>query len=750
LTTISPSFRFSDASLVLVPDDDESKWVFGLASVAKPLQGIDVIRDRFVYVFRRPIGATSGRLHAEYFAAPDGRLFFCDGAVRENFDAGDPNAELIALDTNEISVPEDINGTSQEYFIFGTRVRLGSSGIDLLANSPPRAAQWFQVVPMQVSDAVFVPVLDPLAAALQLNRHYQEACNALLNITTNYSGQDEATARRVRDRHKALLLAKLLEASVKNAKAKTFIEAYDKEVKSRITDRDKRGASLTKFLRSDLMKFTEDLYAAQPSDFHGFLDGFGPACERLNECPNGRARLGDWLRNKPDWLRTHVLPDADLPNDTFQVARKSSAAIAQIWGELAPALFALNPKSAPEIMGSGIQRVTRTLIWRQRTEEGVVTRKFNVQSPVTKARYDQIVLIERLDSWTQSTTAARKVLERINRLVEVANLILAASALIEADSEPGFKALNLLGAGFDTVAAFGALGRLSTRKLLGVAAAAAAIDAISAAKDAKSAYDIADTSAAIGFTTVTVGSTLMFLGFASAAAGVGASATIIGLPLGVVLGVGGGILVAAGYIVAVFTADNQMDTFVKHCRFGDVQLDEDDDTKTPWSQGPLRAWRDGEKGLDTQISVLYTILASFTVKPISAQTLEIRPGLLMSDSVFKVSAQLVGIGTKTDVPARVTLEVRPRTSQVLQVGGDPVDVKRSGFVSDAAGNLVTIQLALFPTRPPGDVSFLNARSQVRVRLDLEAGRLVPRNADVQYSRDDSAFPVSQTLESKDF
>ncbi len=50
--------------------------------------------------------------------------------------------------------------------------------------------------------------------------------------------------------------------------------------------------------------------------------------------------------------------------------------------------------------------------------------------------------------------------------------------------------------------------------------------------------------------------------------GVGASASVVGLPAGLVLGVGGAILVAAGYILAVFTADSELETFVLHCYFG--------------------------------------------------------------------------------------------------------------------------------------------------------------------------------------
>jgi len=749
MTTISPSFRLSDVTIVRVDGDDEAKWTLGLAVVAKPRRSIRTIKDRFIYVFRRAVGSTSAKLYAEYFASTTGLLFFCDGFLRETFDLGDIEIEMKALGTNEVSVPEDINGSLQECFIFGSRIRLSSSAIDRLVTSTPRAAQWFQVVPVSADGALFVPVLDPLAVAQQLNRHYQEACDALLNATTTYFGQDANTAERVRMRSKSLLLAKLLDASIKNARAKTFIDAYDKEIASLINVRDTRGAALTKFLRSKLMEFTEELYATQPDDFDGFLNAFGPACERLNECPNGRARLGDWLRVRPEWLSKFVLPDADLPEDTFQVVRKASAAVAQIWLELGPALFALNPKSAPLVLESGIQHVTRKLIWMRRVDNVLVNREFTVTSPVTKARYEQVVLIENLEDWAQSTKAAADVLERMNRLVEVANLILAASELVSGGNDPGFKALNLIGAGCDTIVAFQALGQLSKKKLLTVAAISAGIDAVLAARDAKSAYDIDDGSAAIGFTSVSLGSALMFLGFASAATGVGASATIVGLPLGVVLGVGGAILVAAGYVVAIFSADSQIDTFVKHCRFGDAVADPG--TAATWSQGPFLDWKNGEQGLNAQIAVLYTLLAAFTVEPESAQTFVIRPGLMMPESFFKVSAQLQGIGTTAgDVPAQCTLEIRPQISRIVQTSGDAIELNKTSFISDQSRNAVSIRVSLSPVRPSGDFSFLRARSQARVRLQLSDGQQIPQKADLRFAKNDDAFPGGGRLESKDF
>ncbi len=374
-----------------------------------------------------------------------------------------------------------------------------------------------------------------LFVARQLNLLYQRACNALLDMSVVYEEQNANVKKRVVERSQTLLLAQLLKrvldggkgSSVKSsfkdgsgANVTAFIDAYDKELKSLNEEKDRRGAALTKFLNSKLVKFTEQVYAVSEStDFPAFLNGLAPACERLNESPNGRARLGDWFRSQPDWLKKYVFPDAELAGDQFQVARKSFAAIVVFWAEFAPAIASELPQKMPEIIGSGIQRVTKRIIVTTRPETTFITRRFQVSAaPIPAAKYFQLDspnkggIRDIIADWASSadSKAINEAAEHVGRMVECANLMLAAQAFLEAENDLAWKGLNLFGAGLDTVGAFQALGKLSSKGLRRVAACSAIIDAVLAAKDGFDAYQRGDTSALIGFTSVSLGSTLMF------------------------------------------------------------------------------------------------------------------------------------------------------------------------------------------------------------------------------------------------
>lgn len=756
MTTFSPEFRFVEANLAFIDSDDEADWVFGLADHPAPFIPLRPIRDRFVYVFVRDAGQTSSRLYAEYFIDGTGLVFFCDGQVRKDFDITDEPARLIAEFSRTWALPIEINGAAQEFLIFGARTRLANGTLGQLINNRPKSMPFGELVFLEKDAELFAPVLDPLTAARQVNLEYQEACDALINYTMTYNGQPKATADKVRTRFKKLPIARLLASATGNAKAKAYAQDYDKTISELSKARDQRGARLTRFLRSELVEFTESLYATQQEDYHAFLRGWGPCCARLNECPNGRARLGDWLRKKPLWI-TMVLPESELSDGVFQVVRKAAGAVSQLWAELAPAIASDNPKKAPEILERSIQFVTRQLLWTRRETVSFVTRRFTVTSPVTQAKYDQFSinktkLRDAIADWAVETRAQQEVLEHFNRLAECVNLILAAHELVSSSDEPGFKALNLLGAGCDSVVAFEAFGKLSARKLLTVAAISAGIDAVLAAKDAKNAYAISDDSAAVGFTSVSLGSALMFLGFASGATGIGASATIVGLPLGLVLGVGGAVLVGAGYIIAVFTADSDMDIYQNHCVFGG-DFGEGADASRPWSEGPFAEWKTKPDGLERQLRALYALLGSFSVDPITATQIRITPGLLTPESVFLIDTTVTGVALRDVEPTkRFIFEVRPGKKSLVSTGGDPMDMADAVSFFEGANGLAHIIVKTFPAKDTApSLAFLQSRAEIKVRLKLDGNVTLPLgNRVVSISRAENVAIVSPEVSSKDF
>lgn len=65
-----------------------------------------------------------------------------------------------------------------------------------------------------------------------------------------------------------------------------------------------------------------------------------------------------------------------------------------------------------------------------------------------------------------------------------------------------------------------------------------------------------DYSAMVGYGIVAAGSAVIAVGCCMVVAGAGASATGAGLPAGVIISIVGGILVAAGWVIAVFTKDS--------------------------------------------------------------------------------------------------------------------------------------------------------------------------------------------------
>src|SRR5690606_9946497 len=99
--------------------------------------------------------------------------------------------------------------------------------------------------------------------ARQLNLHYLEACNAVLDISTTYAEQSVTLRERVQQRSHTLMVATLLKQVLdgpdgsrvaycfrdgSGANVSAFIDAHAAEVQSLIEERDRRGALLTRFL----------------------------------------------------------------------------------------------------------------------------------------------------------------------------------------------------------------------------------------------------------------------------------------------------------------------------------------------------------------------------------------------------------------------------------------------------------------------------------------------------------------------
>lgn len=220
---------------------------------------------------------------------------------------------------------------------------------------------------------------------------------------------------------------------------------------------------------------------------------------------------------------------------------------------------------------------------------------------------------ERLEKWSKSGKPA-KLLETLGLAIEVVNVLLAGQALAEADDDKkGMAVLNMVGSGLDAISAFNVFLKIKERPIKVVGALSAAIDAVCATVDGLDAYGRDDTSSAIGYGIVVAGSVCMMIGSACAVLGVGAAVTGVGLPLAALLEVIGAIIVAAGWLIAVLSADSDIELVVSHCRWGKNYPSQSSD-KLNWYPVPYSQWSDPTNGLDHQVRALTLLLATFRIR----------------------------------------------------------------------------------------------------------------------------------------
>lgn len=766
MTAIAPCFRFAHANRPNVESSDESQWIFGAGDQEPPLIPLGVLTNRFVYVFESVAG-DAPELYREYHADSSGQLSYCDGDVRRNVDRTDPAAAMQPLNSPNECLPDNINGAEVEYFFFATRVRLSSSAIDYLSANRPKSIPLVRVAAdnacyLDDAGTAYAPAVDPLAVALQLALHYQVAANALINTTTIHAEQSATLRQELERRQNILLVARLLKGLLEHPEGSKFkncfkdgaghnvskhIEAREAEVESLILERDRRGAVLCQFLRSALIEFTESLYRVEEVEhFAEFLKCMAAACDRLAECPNGRARLGDWEKTPPYWVTNYAFPKTDVSDTVFQVGRKAAGAITKLWTEFAPALASRYRDKMPEQFSLAARRLTRQEWVSFKQITSVVELGSGLHGPFITRGYMQIEVppdIEaRLANWVLDDKGPAQALESLGRMVEVTNLSLAAYAISDSldatNSVLGFSDkdaayLNLVGAGFDSVAAFAAFGKLGARGLRAVAGFSAVIDTVLAARDAKNAYEKADTTSMIGFTAVAAGSALLFTGTAFAGKGAAVGAASGGLSFGLVAGVAGAVVVAAGYILVVLLKDSPTETFIKNCHFGSANPD--GDASEPWSAGKFADWHKGLDGARSQVKALYNLLAAFTVKAGHKTQLVITPGLLTKQSRFRIEAEVVGTGsTVGDVMRRYALEVNALENSMKSVGLHPADPAGLAVIRGGLRLSVNVDLRPLPGTSPFGAFFSVSKSEGFLYLDLfgDGKVVIPNSASVEF------------------
>jgi len=767
---VSPAFVFTEHVSMNITDKDESTWTAVTIAIPPPRKEPPPVSGKFVYAFRK-LG-NDVTLAMEYRAASDGKLAVRDGRERRAFERDDPAVALLDTATDQTSLPHTVNGRKALYFFIVTRIRLRADAIRQIESEPPPALPLLDLAKSETflvtgSEAggqsivgrFFLGVIDPYTIALTLHREYEQACNELLNFSSEFKEQSPEGRDQVRGRHKTLLLARILkdvlEKDAKNdlglrnefadgsgASVSKFVADYEQRTKNLVLERDRRGDRLCRYLRSKLIASTESLHLfAEEKDYNVVLDVMGAALDRLSECPPGRAQLGGMLDKNPHLLKTYVLPAGALTEGHFQAGRKSAAAIMNIWKEVLPALVMKKGPQAPAIMVASIELVTRQKLVQVRQVVEVISYRPGTGFKQVTATFQRLEMIQevelrvRLERWAaapagggSASDAAIKSGERFFRGIEVANLMLALKGFIAADGSDRPKAaVNLLGSTLDAVSAFSILLRLSEKSIKTVGMASAAIDALLAAMDARDAYNRNDVSNLVGLTLVTTGSVVALIGCVCALTGVGASTTIVGLPLGIALEALAAILVAVGWLLSAFSADSEIELLVSHCKFG---RNFGKGTEKPkWADGAFFEWAQGNAGLDKQIHTLFNVLGAFSLESADYTAVRIFPGLLTADSQFEVSFEAhynLGIVHKP----RLLVQVGSRT--MTQAGGDPADLTKVRFIEDSGGRLSIHVSAEFPPNkaPEKAIQHQLCSCDVRLLLGGQAPMKVPLSGSV--------------------
>lgn len=754
-TTISRPFRFTEFQLFDVPAKDESTWKpVALPSDKEPPR----FSGKFVYAFR--VLGDDTQLFAEIFADQQGNLAVFPGRVARATER-DKRDQPTPTGSDRFTLPHTINGKRAFYFFIVSRIRLHVSTInDLEVERPPALVALdlekddsFLFVGSSdgnsSSSETFLPVIDPITIGINLHTRYEQACNELIAFTMEFKEQSDAQRTRVRDRHKALFLAKLLQSvmegdpsdklGLKNefknsdpSAVKAYIDAYDKTVQDLVKRRDRLVEPLVHFLAGKLLETTENSYlVTEKQDYALFLPHLQLMHERINEAPLGKARIGKLIDNPTFAFREYVLRTSPADDARFAVGRKAHSAILGLWREAVPGLLSKTPSAAERIANS-LKFIARLDLVKVETKQISYTyRKKNGRlRTVTKTVQETTAIAPAtaLAKWAQDGLPGRG-LERLAQGIEVANLTLALVSL--ADAEPGedrgFALLNLFGSVLDGVSAFNAFLKIGERSIKIVGGISAAVDTVLAARDGINAYGRDDTSSAVGFGIVATGSVLTLAGCVCAAAGLAAGATVVGIPFAVFLEVVGAVLVGAGWILAVFSADTEIELFVSHCMFGKSSNSGSTD-KPKWASAAFGDWAK-PGGLDHQVKSLLTILAAFTVKATDYTGINIQLGLTMSGSKLRVkfvAGYNLGILHQPDL----LIDIGQQTMQ--QLGGDPQDPSRLRVGENNGRAFVQITADWPPNaRPPKAIQHQFCTVEVQLLLN-DQGNTVPINGPMSY------------------
>ncbi|HEU0124223.1 MAG TPA: hypothetical protein VFQ91_27070 [Bryobacteraceae bacterium] len=753
-TVFSPPFRFAEWHSYVINSDDASTWSPDMDPSGKGVISscyVD-IENKWVYVFQDLGGTVSW--YGEYqvkngFINP---VLLEGNREKERDQRPEPQ-----LGCDWMRLPHTINGCRAYYYTYVSRMRLPIDAVRQLTRRAPDVLPYMDLdgteeygitglTPHKIvyNGAAWVyPCVEPITIALHLARYYQAAANDLIGFTTVYQDQPAAQRKRVEERNKTKMLGEILTsildsdpddklglrnefASGGERAMRSFLSGYDAKVKEKTRETDRRGSALCHWLRSELMTIAEVAHFIEPEkDAAAFLNPYAQCVDRLQESTPGKAYLAYLVQTESHFVHEYVLRSSPASEGIFQIGRKCASAILGLWKELAGVHIKLRGKDTARALAISLEYITRVeLLAVQVTPKHILIA--TKEQRMVRLRVE-IVTVKvtpqapaKIANWIQDGHPVAKVLGELTLWVEIVNLGLSLKSLITAD--PGLStvqaALGALGSSLDMFSAVGAMLKFAEKPLFIVGGISAVIDVVCAGFDAYAAASRNDYSAMIGYGLgVGLGSALIAVGCFTCAAGAGSSATVIGMPPGVLMCVVGGILVAAGWIVAIFTADSEMELFVSHCLWGDDYGSGSDNPN--WAGGSFREWKDN---LDRQLTALFNILCAFRLDSADYTAVKIWMGMVNPTSKFYISFDCEYNHGRRFKP-QLCLEVGTKT--MTQAGGDPADLTAFRFGEQDGQKYIQVAAELPPGKDVPMLQWRYASCEVYMDLSGDAQSLIP-------------------------
>jgi len=603
-----------------------------------------------------------------------------------------------------ISFPRRVNGHVLTWYFFASRMPLSLKAIDELQKHVQDYVphQTFEendpnVIPGH--DELLVPVLDPITVAMHLHEYYVAAADDLINYTTTEKHQTQPHQKEVVRRQKKVLLARVLKAVVDGDPANSlvnllydrnknrldqsaidnFLKEYDGQINARTSWRDRWCSYLCNWLDAWPMKLVEKEFLAKPKEL---LKYFVPWClciTRLSESICGRKLLGKIFDDQAHFFHAYFSPREIEASEVKNVVRKAASAWLEAFKEW-PAILVVKLGKVESVeyvvktmklhWDIRLKRVQRPIDWaRDEGEPGAV-----FDTKVVKGQHYEILEFEKIEHrekelesegrWRGAATKVLVVVEAINMAFAIHDLIEAMKG--EDIEKQKIALLEFLEFSLDSTSAALSLAKVSERAIGAIGFLSGCIETYIAGHELLESYEKGDNSQAIagGYLTLT----------GSAATAAWGLAALLAVPGAQVFLVAGLLLVALGHLLSMFR-DNDYETYVKHCCWGELY---GEGNFTPeWATRKISDWKHDAESLDDydeQFRALLNLISKFEIEAGSdPREAELKMGFMPSRASFDLHyiEKWSSAGDSRDLTDKATIEAAGE--------GKPPAVKASKF-----------------------------------------------------------------------